>query len=140
MRRMLICLSLAAMIALSGCGSASNPQAEAAAVAAGEAWLLLVDGEKYAESWEAAAASFKVAVPKDEWIRAMQSGRKPLGKNISRDLKSKRYRTALPGAPDGEYVVIQYKASFGNKQYAIETLTPMLDKDGQWRVAGYYMK
>jgi hypothetical protein len=43
-------------------------------------------------------------------------------------------------APDGEYVVIQFEASFENKKSAIETVTPMLDKDGNWRVSGYYVK
>ena len=140
MKKILVCLSLAAIIGLSGCSSASNPQAETAAVAAAKAWLSLVDGEKYAESWEEAAQFFKGAVQKEQWIQAMQSGRKPFGKNISRQLKSKSYRTALPGAPDGEYVVIQFKASFENKKSTIETITPMLDKDGEWRVSGYFMK
>ena len=140
MRRMLMCLSLAAMAGLSGCSSASNPQAEKAAVAAAKDWLSLVDEEKYAESWDAAAQYFKGAVQKEQWTQAMQSGRKPFGKNISRELKSARYRTAMPGAPDGEYVVIQFKASFENKKSAMETVTPMLDKDGQWRVSGYFMK
>ncbi|MGB5422961.1 MAG: DUF4019 domain-containing protein [Desulfobacterales bacterium] len=27
-----------------------------------------------------------------------------------------------------------------NKASAVETITPMLDKDGQWRVSGYYIK
>lgn len=44
------------------------------------------------------------------------------------------------GAPDGEYVVIQFSASFANKKSALETITPMLGKDGKWRVSGYYMK
>ncbi len=140
MRRMLICVSLAAIVSLIGCRSASNPQAETAAVAAARAWLSLVDEEKYAESWEEAAQFFKGAIQKEQWIQIMQSGRKPFGKNISRELKSKRYRTALPRAPDGEYVVIRFKASFENKKSAIETVTPMLDKDGQWRVSGYFMK
>ena len=51
-----------------------------------------------------------------------------------------RGATSLPGAPDGEYVVIQFEASFGNKRASVETVTPMLDKDGQWRVSGYYIK
>ena len=70
----------------------------------------------------------------------MEGMRKPFGKNLSRQLKSAHYRTSLPGAPDGEYVVVQFKASFENKKSAIETVTPMLDKDGKWRVSGYYMK
>lgn len=107
---------------------------------AAKAWLSLVDAEKYAETWEEAAQYFRDAVPKDKWVQTMQAPRKPFGRNLSRDLKSKRYRTSLPGAPDGEYVVIQFKASFENKKSAIETITPMLDKDGKWRVSGYYMK
>jgi hypothetical protein len=47
---------------------------------------------------------------------------------------------SLPGAPDGEYVVIQYRTSFENKNDAIETVTPMKDTDGTWRVSGYYVK
>ena len=140
MKRMLVCLSLVAMVALWGCNSKSNPQAETAAIDAAKAWLSLVDGEKYAESWDASAQYFKGAVKKEQWLQAMQSGRKPFGKTISRELKSKSYRTALPGAPDGEYVIIQFNASFENKKVALETITPMLDKDGQWRVSGYYMK
>jgi len=27
-----------------------------------------------------------------------------------------------------------------NKTSTVETITPMLDKDGQWRVSGYYIK
>jgi hypothetical protein len=70
----------------------------------------------------------------------MQAFRKPLGKTISRKLKNKIYATSLPGAPDGEYVVIQYETTFENKKSAIETITLMLDKDGKWRVSGYYIK
>ena len=64
----------------------------------------------------------------------MQAVRNPLGKLISRQVKSKTYMTSLPGAPDGEYVVIQFETSFENKESAIETVTPMMDKDAKWRV------
>jgi len=33
--------------------------------------------------------------------------------------------------------VIMYDTQFENKKSAVETITPMLDKDGKWRVAGY---
>lgn len=49
-------------------------------------------------------------------------------------------KTSLPGAPDGEYVVIEFESSFEHKKSAIETVTPMNDKDGKWRVSGYYIK
>jgi hypothetical protein len=70
----------------------------------------------------------------------LQAVRKPLGKPISRQVKTKTYKTSLPGAPDGEYVVIQFETSFENKKSAIETVTPMMDKDGTWRVSGYFIK
>ncbi len=46
----------------------------------------------------------------------------------------------LPGAPDGEYVVIRYRTEFENKMKAVETVTPMLEADGAWRVSGYYIR
>ena len=50
------------------------------------------------------------------------------------------YVKTLPNAPDGEYVVIQYDTNFEHKQGAVETVVPMLDKDGKWRVSGYFIK
>jgi hypothetical protein len=114
--------------------------AESKAVAAAKEWLSLVDNQKYGESWQQAAQLFKDAVNKQQWIQIIQSGRRPLGKNTSRELKSKRYMTNVPGAPDGEYVVIEFNASFENKKSAIETVTPMLDKDAKWRVSGYFIR
>ena len=70
----------------------------------------------------------------------MQAVRTPLGKLVSRKVKSASYKTSLPGAPDGEYVVIEFETSFLNKKTAVETVTPMMDNDGNWRVSGYYIK
>ena len=140
MKKMLLCLSLTALTALIGCGPKSNPAAETAAVAAAQTWLSLVDAGQYDASWDQAAQVFKGAVTKEQWLQAMQSTRQPLGASLSRKFISKRYLTSLPGAPDGEYVVILFAASFQNKQSAVETVTPMLDKDGTWRVSGYYIK
>jgi predicted SnoaL-like aldol condensation-catalyzing enzyme len=113
---------------------------EKAAVNASKAWLKLVDEGKHSESWDEAAKYFKNAITKEQWKTSLESVRSPLGKVLSRKLKSKKYTKTLPGAPDGEYVVIKYETSFQNKQQAIETITPMLDKDGKWRVSGYYIK
>ena len=118
----------------------ANPAAEKAAVSASLAWLALIDAGRYDESWQETAQLFKAAVTKQQWRTSMVAYRKPLGKLISRTLKTKTYATSLPGAPDGDYVVIQYTTIFENKKSAIETITPMLDGDGQWRVSGYYIK
>jgi hypothetical protein len=105
-----------------------------------DAWLALVDSGKYAESWQEASQLFKAAVTKEQWQSKLRASRDPFGKMLTRKLKSATYAKTLPGAPDGEYVVIQYESSFEHKQSAVETVTPMLDKDGQWRVSGYYIK
>jgi hypothetical protein len=118
----------------------ASSKAEEQALAATEAWLKLVDNGHYAESWDAAAEYLKNAVSKDAFVKALDGARKPLGAMISRKVKAKEYRTSLPGAPDGKYVIIQHETSFANKKSAIETVTPMLDKDDTWRVSGYYIK
>ena len=119
---------------------AISVEVEKAAIESAGAWLDLLDSGKYSESWEEAAQYLRNAVSKDDLQRSLQAARKPLGKLLSRKLKSQRYMTSLPGAPDGEYVIIRYETSFENKKSAIETITPMLDKDGKWKVSGYYIK
>jgi len=118
----------------------ANEVAEKAAITGSMAWLSLVDEGNYAESWNQAAGLFKNTVTKEQWLNSMQAFRVPLGKIVARKLKSKQYTKTLPGAPDGEYVVIQYETTFENKKSAVETVTPMLDKDGKWRVSGYYIQ
>jgi hypothetical protein len=113
---------------------------EDAAQAKAEAWLKLVDEAKYDASWDQAAAFFKRAIAKDQWRQAASAAREPLGKVRARTLKSRQHSTTLPGAPDGSYVVIQYDTSFEKKAAAVETITPMLDADGTWRVSGYYAR
>ncbi len=113
---------------------------EKAASAAAQSWLALVDQGQYAESWQEAAAYFKAAVTEAQWAQKAQAVRQPLGRVLSRKVQSAAYRTSLPGAPDGEYVVIQFKTSFEHKKAALETVTPMLDQDGKWRVSGYFIK
>ena len=128
------------IILLAGISCATNAEKEKAAVTAAEVWLNLIDAGKYSESWQESAGYFRDAVTQDKWEQMLQSVRTPLGKLISRKLKTKVYKTALPGAPDGQYVIIQFETSFQNKKSAIETVTPMFDKDGRWRVSGYYIK
>ena len=103
-------------------------------------WLAMVDAGHYGASWNEAASYFKSAVNKEQWRQAMAGVRLPLGKVLTRELKSNTYATELPGAPDGEYVVIQFNTAFENKRAAIETITPMLETDGNWSVAGYFIK
>ena len=118
----------------------SDKQAIPAAIEAAKSWLHLVDNGEYSQSWAQAAEYFRKFVSEDQWKTSLEAARKPLGKVLSREVKNSTYTTQAPGAPDGQYVIIQFDASFENKKEALETVTPMLDSDGQWRVSGYYIR
>ncbi len=141
MKNLLIPFVMAIMVCVLSFTAKAQPAVEnKEAVAASDEWLELIDEGGYAESWEASAAYFRNAVNKDRWEQQLSAVRKPLGKLIERNLLSAQYMRSLPGAPDGEYVVIQYETSFENKKSAVETVTPMKDENGLWRVSGYYIK
>ena len=113
---------------------------EKAAQLAAETWLGVVDEGKYDESWRTAASIFQQAVPQDKWVEQVGMVRNAFGKASGRKLRVIKYMTSVPGAPDGQYVILQYEATFENKKNAVETITPTLDKDGSWKVSGYYIK
>ncbi len=110
------------------------------ALTAAEAWLALVDQGDYAASWDAAAEGLQKVVDKNTLIASLETARKPMGNLISREVLSKTFTRQVPGAPDGEYVIILFKTRFEKKESAVETVTPMLDQDGKWKVSGYYIK
>jgi len=119
---------------------ADDADAKAAAREAALEWLALVDSKQYSESWDEAGSLFKINVSRMQWLSAMRSARTPLGAVQSRSFVEAEYKTELPGVPDGKYVVIQYQTSFENKADSVETITPMLDSDGLWRVSGYFIR
>lgn len=113
---------------------------KAQAQKAAEAWLALVDAGQYGASYDQAAQSFKAVVSRDEWIKDVTGARGPLGKMSTRRLAKSDVMRDPPNAPPGEYVAIQYQSSFANLNAALETVVPVLEKDGKWRVSGYYVK
>ena len=116
---------------------AANLSRESAALIATGKWLGLIDAGNYTESRDKAAESFRKAVTPEQWRQSLQTVREPLGKLFLRRVKTKTYTTSLPGLPDGEYVVIEFDTFFEYKQSAIETVTSVLERDGQWKVIGY---
>ena len=138
MSRFLVCASFVVAGFAASVGAADKP--EDLAQAAAESWLKLSDAGDGAATWEQAAKLFKGVVTKEQWTQALAGVRPPLGKVVSRKLTSRQYSEKLPGAPDGKYVVIQYETVFEKKPSAVETITPMLDPDGVWRVSGYLIR
>lgn len=103
-------------------------------------WLALADITDGSGTWAAAASLFQDAVPEDEWARSLHAARAPLGSVVARTLRTAHAVGELPGAPDGEYVVLEFDTHFERKRAAVETVTPMRDRDGAWRVSGYYIR
>jgi hypothetical protein len=130
----------AATLALSLPRIAAPATPEAEAQTAARAWLGLVDAGSYPQSWSAAAPPFRASIPQAQWVSRISAVRGPLGAVKSRDLSSAKFARSLPGAPDGEYVVLEFRTSFEHKAEATEMVTPMKDSDGHWRVSGYYIR
>lgn len=111
-----------------------------AAEKSAQSWLSVVDSGHYGESWEKAAVDFQSKITKQKWESSLQSVRAPLGAVRSRNLKTATYTTDLPHAAKGEYVLLQYQTSFANLKSAIETVAPMKEVDGSFKVSGYYIR
>jgi hypothetical protein len=79
-------------------------------------WGKLVDDGDFYASWTTASSLFKSNVPEDHWTQQVGPARKGLGAVLSRKLMSSRYATTLPGAPDGQYVVIKFLTSFRSQE------------------------
>lgn len=117
-----------------------HAMAQAQAYEASLAWLALVDAGDYAGGWSAGASVLQDTVPKEQFGTTLGAHRGSFGAVQSRRFAKAEYTTVLPGAADGEYVVIEYHTAFEQKAEAVETITPMLDWDGTWKVSGYYVR
>ena len=139
MRNLVPCLALAACLLLPRLAAEEAKPAPDDAKAAALAWLKLVDDGKYADSWKEAASFFKGKVTELKWAGALNQSREPLGSVTKRELRTAEFTHEVPRAPPGDYWVIQFATELEGTA-AIETVTPMLDPDGKWRVSGYYIK
>jgi hypothetical protein len=119
---------------------ADNDEALSSAEDAAVSWLELTDADNYQQSWNQASSLFRNAVSLEDWTKALSAARGPLEALVSRSSKSAEFYRELPGAPDGEYVVLTFDSVFANKASAVETVTMMKDDDGAWRLSGYFIR
>ena len=106
-------LSVALLAVPSPLRAQSNEDAVAAAKQAAQEWLALYDAGRYDSTRAEASAFFKSKVSAEQWNARIRQGRTQypvLDSLRSRSLVAARATTSLPKAPDGEYVVVQYKA------------------------------
>ena len=96
-----------------------------------EAWLAIMDGGNYAQSWEMAAASFRHSISKEEWVGRLEKVRRPLGKVLSRKLSSTK------PAAFGRHMEAKFATSFDGLSAATETVTLAVQPHGEWKAIGY---
>ncbi len=140
-RRRAAQLGLAAL-SLTGLGRRlmAEGDSEVEATLAAEQWLSLVDAGRSGASWDEAATLLRDVLEKQQWQAALAATRHRLGDLRSRRPLSRTSLSALPGEPRGEYVVLRYESDFEHQAGAVETITPMRDADGVWRVASYFIR
>jgi len=110
------------------------------ASAAADAWLERLDADEIEGSWQETSSLFRRLVDLAAWRESVDRVRSVFGRTLRRELGDTRYTTTVPGAPDGEYVILEYAAELERKQEAVETVVAMRDEDGAWRVGGYFVR
>lgn len=123
-------------IAVQASAQENSAELETAKAAATE-WIALVDGAAYAESWETAAPVFQTGISQEQWAQRLEQVRGQVGGVATRTLADSQYRTSLPNAPDGEYVVLQYISAFERLPQAMEMVVMTKTDAGSWQAAGY---
>jgi hypothetical protein len=103
---------------------------------AAEAWLALVDGQKYEQSWKETSIQFRSEVSEEQWTAALKNSRDPPGSMVARKQARVDFTKTLRGAPDGNYVIFHFTTDFQNKQHVTERIT-LVEEDGTWRVMAY---
>lgn len=103
-------------------------------------WLARVDNGDYDESWKAGAKKMRDAMTRSAWEARMKSTRQPLGGVVSREWKTITDMPAPPGAPAGQYMLVEERTTFEKKQDAIETIKLIREPTGQWKVFEYSVK
>lgn len=118
--------------------AADATAAQSAAAAAARRWATVVDGGRWEESWRAASAMFRSQVTAAQWADSVAPVRQPLGAVSSRVVQSVTRTNSLPGAPTGEYEVVQFETAFAQRT-AIETVVMAREGDA-WKVFGYFIR
>ncbi|WP_337190843.1 DUF4019 domain-containing protein [Qipengyuania oceanensis] len=84
--------------------------------------------------------AFRGAVTAKTWAAQVQPVRAPLGTVMTRSLKGVTAYDKLPGAPAGEYRIVEFDTKFSDAPTdAVETAVMVREGTG-WSVVGYFIK
>lgn len=103
-------------------------------------WLARIDAGDYQESWEQASKLLKSKTAQAEWVKSTMALRSSRGKVVARYIATAGATTSLSGYPDGEYIVLQFYATFAPQNLVLETISLGKTADETWQVVDYVMK
>lgn len=104
---------------------------------AAEAFLSLIDQDKYQESWAEASTWLRSNSSAIEWAEHAGRYRKPLGVVSHRAFNSVELEDALEDMPEGDYAFVFFDTTLENSGTASEMVGLVLEDDSTWRVIGY---
>jgi hypothetical protein len=112
---------------------------EAAAASAARDWLKLIDSAAYGKAWDECAPAFRERVSRQQWVEGLPKNRAEFGAFKSRTMNGTAYRSSIPGAPEGEYVMVRFASDF-EKNPAAEEIVNLTLQAGAWRPVGYLLR
>jgi len=128
-----VILVLGFITACTGEENTTNESPQSAA----EAFLALIDQDKYQESWAEASSWLRSKSNAIEWAEHAGRIRKPLGVVSHRAFISVELEDALEDMPEGNYAFVFFDTTLENSGSASEMVALMLEDDSTWRVIGY---
>lgn len=140
---------LSCLLLLTGCRVSFTPPTElpastqgteeqrSEALEAAEAYLALIDGKRYAETWQTAGPALKGMSNEVMWVNTLKLTRKiPLPEG--RELQGIGFNTRVDArAPEGEYAVLEFVRRAGDTT-ATEKVV-MQKYESRWMIVGYFV-
>lgn len=99
-----------------------------------------IDRYEMGTVWDVASPIMKASITKDRFVSSIAQSRALLGSIRTRDWTSiMRVPITQAGGPlpVGQYISVRFATSGQNGRVAEEIISFNLDRDGQWRLAGY---
>jgi len=109
-----------------------TPEQRENALRAVSNWLTLVDEGRFPKAWDHSA----LFIPKEQWVQSQRTLHERRGRPISRKLESAELN---PGRNPNR-MLFRYQTQFQNGKPVIESVFAIPKQNGQWVVAGYFVR
>lgn len=119
--------------------AAQDPRASVVAGVSRD-WLAIVDRGDAEASHAKAGERFRASMPVGTWARGLAKERGSRGALLQRTGVSTTFDPKTAELPPGEFALVLYRTSFAQQTTASETVTLEREKDGVWRVVGYFIR